>query len=201
MLKVKSLKSAALRTNLVKFKEKVEEREDKTIADLEQRRIKRCYYPQLPQAFRNIVGLIISRKATKSEFLAAVTSILEDQAAIPQPVDLKSSDTIFDALSGHHQSLKSASLHLLRTVASYYSLISKIDEEEMVIGDSWGKEVLDVEEQIKNMAEKTAVQLERFFKSKNGGWRVVTERWERRVARLLKDAPVPDCDDDEDNDH
>ena len=55
MLKVQSLKSAALRMNLVKFKEKVEEREGKTIADLELRRTKRCCYPQLPRAFKSIV--------------------------------------------------------------------------------------------------------------------------------------------------
>ena len=52
MLKVQSLKSKALRTNLVKFKGKVEEREGKTIADLELRRAKRCCYPQLPQPFK-----------------------------------------------------------------------------------------------------------------------------------------------------
>ena len=70
----------------------------------------------------------------------------------------------------------------------------------MAIGESWDKEVLDVEHQIKSMAEKTAVQLERFFKSKSGGWRTVTDGWERRVARLLKDAPVPECGGDGDGD-
>ena len=69
----------------------------------------------------------------------------------------------------------------------------------MAIGGSWDKGVLDAEEQIKSMAEKTAVQLERFFKWKKGGWRMVTDRWERRVAKLLKDAPVPECDGDEDS--
>lgn len=71
----------------------------------------------------------------------------------------------------------------------------------MSIGDTWDNEVLETEKEIKSMAEKTAVQLERFFKSKNGGWRTVTDGWERRVAKLLKDAPVPECSGGEDDDY
>jgi len=72
---------------------------------------------------------------------------------------------------------------------------------DLAIGESWNTEVLDVEEDIRSMAEKTAVSLERFFRSRKGGWRTVAAGWERRVAKLLKGAPVPECGGDEDGDH
>ena len=64
----------------------------------------------------------------------------------------------------------------------------------MGIGKTWDKEVCDTEEEIKSMAGKTAEQIEMLFKSKNGGWRRVAGGWEKRVAKLLKGAPVLECD-------
>lgn len=132
----------------------------------------------------------MSRKATRTKFLSAITTILEDQGAFPDSTDQEGRDAIFDTSNTYHESLKSASMHLLKTVATFQLTMKEIKEKDMAFGKSWERETKGVEAEIKTRAEETEQQLREFFEANNGGWKTVTGRWERRIAKLLKDAPV-----------
>ena len=138
-----------------------------------------------------------NRKATQNKFLAAITTILEDQGAYPETINQEGGDTSFDASSIHHQSLRAASIGLLRTVAKFQTSLKEIKEKEMAFGKSWEQEIHRVEAEIKEMAEKTEQELVQFFESNTGGWRIVADGWEKRVTKLLKGAPVLREDDGE----
>lgn len=104
--------------------------------------------------------------------------------------DGEENDAIFDAFNIHHQSLKTASLHLLNIVATFRSCIQEILENDITIGNSWDEETIELEKEIKEMADRTGAELDQFLQAKDGGWKTVTGRWKKRVSNFLKDAPV-----------
>lgn len=59
----------------------------------------------------------------------------------------------------------------------------------MELRKSWDKEVQGTEAEIEAMFEKTKAELEKFFQSQ-GSWSRVMKRWEKRVVKLLENAPV-----------
>lgn len=130
------------------------------------------------------------RSTIRSQFLKGVSSILDEQGVLPQPGSQEGIDTIFQAFGAHHQSLRSASLHLLRAVSTFQSSNKEIVRENMEFGKSWDKEVRDTEVEIKKMFEEAGAELEEFFRSQTSGWTTVMGGWEKKMVMLLEDAPI-----------
>lgn len=147
---------------------------------------------------KNGTQLTRTRRSTiRSQFLKRISSILDEEGVLPQCGGQEGTDTILEAFEAHHQSLKSASLQLLRTVSTFQSSIKEIVREDMELEKSWEKEARDTEIEIKGMYEETRAKLEEFFQSQTSGWTTVMGGWEKKVAMLLENAPVLESSDGE----
>lgn len=180
---MQSIRYAALKSYLAKFKEQVHEREEKTIEELMRRMNKRlvitptrisfCLLNSV-SSFLLLIGFY--RRETRAAFIATISPILQES----------SPNNFSVAFNSYHKSAKSASLQLLRMTATFQSSMKEIVEKDMVIGNSWNQEIRDAKGEIKSMSDKTRADLERFFRSKEGGWKKLVHVWQKKIRKLLE---------------